>query len=395
MSLQSDIERRITRSVQQLVGAARRQIDRWLREGVQFEEIVRRLRAFRLPPAEAKALEETLRSEMNRLAEQRGDVARELADADIERIQAATSISLPKLRDELRSVFAGEIQRAIAARMGVSGLMHALKDKGFGNIETLAHTSIAQFNNELTFAVAEQTGTTTFLYSGPISALTRPFCRAHAGKVFSLVEIDHMDNGQGLPVRTSCGGYNCRHTWIPAPGRSAEQKAEVRTSKMVLLMDKNRATEFFSHERVLWVETQAGKPASWFLTAKPLARVHDGFNEQITNTPSRGVWAPYRLGLNFESHADKAIKEGVVASRTEYAQRLTDIVRNPDAQVYRFSGKSGEERLAMFDPQSTWMLMIDRDGKVHTGLRLGRDARRYWKNKTLLGTASEYIGRFK
>lgn len=275
-----------------------------------------------------------------------------------------------------------------------------LKERGFGNAKTEAYTAVSRFNNLLTFENAAATGTQMFKYFGPVSAITRPFCRAHAGQVFTLEEIERMDNGQGLSVRESCGGYNCRHYWVAVPAGKAEteNRQRVQIGKQTYLMNEEQKKTLFARERSLWIQTSeatAGKPASWFLTAKPLARAHDGFNEYITGQPSEGVWASYRLGLNFESHAHKAIKEGVVASRTEYAQRLTEIVRNPDAQIYRFNGKSGEERLAIFDPQSTWMLMIDRDGKAHTGLRLGRDARRYWKNKARIGTASEYIGRFR
>lgn len=86
-----------------------------------------------------------------------------------------------------------------------------LKERGFGNAKTEAYTAVSRFNNLLTFENAAATGTQMFKYFGPVSAITRPFCRAHAGQVFTLEEIERMDNGQGLSVRESCGGYNCRH----------------------------------------------------------------------------------------------------------------------------------------------------------------------------------------
>ncbi|HXF99758.1 MAG TPA: hypothetical protein VNL69_03190, partial [Bacteroidota bacterium] len=331
-----------------------------------------------------------------RIAKRR-DIARELADTDIERIQAATSISLPKLRDELRSVFAGEIQRAIAARMGVTGLMHALKEREFGNVETLAHTSIAQFNNELTFSVAEETGTTTFLYSGPVGPITRPFCRAHAGKVFTLTEIERMDNGQGLPVRTSCGGYNCRHTWVPAPGRSAEQKTEVRTGKMLLLMDKNRSREFFSHERALWVEAQPGKSSTWYLTALPLARAHDGLNQRITNSPSDGLWKPIFRGPgknNFDYHAEKRLEEGTIASRDEYRRRLSSLINDPNAEVFETRyARDGKLRYIVWDSKTKWMLLLDARGLIETA-HPKEFTKAKLKKLTARGTLADFLGRF-
>lgn len=57
--------------------------------------------------------------------------------------------------------------------------------------------------------------TDRFLYFGPEDSRNRPFCAAHVGKTYTVKEIRVMDNGQGLPVATSCGGYRCRHNWIP------------------------------------------------------------------------------------------------------------------------------------------------------------------------------------
>ena len=28
-------------------------------------------------------------------------------------------------------------------------------------------------------------------------------------------QMKRLRNGQGLPVKTACGGYNCRHSWTP------------------------------------------------------------------------------------------------------------------------------------------------------------------------------------
>jgi hypothetical protein len=54
-----------------------------------------------------------------------------------------------------------------------------------------------------------------YLYTGPLDGLTRPFCKALIGKVVTSEQMRKLNNGQGLNVMTSCGGYNCRHTWSP------------------------------------------------------------------------------------------------------------------------------------------------------------------------------------
>jgi len=57
----------------------------------------------------------------------------------------------------------------------------------------------------------------TFLYSGPIDGRLRPFCAERVGRVFSRKAIDAMDNGQLPNAYLTCGGHQCRHTWLPLP----------------------------------------------------------------------------------------------------------------------------------------------------------------------------------
>ena len=52
-------------------------------------------------------------------------------------------------------------------------------------------------------------------YRGPDDALERPFCDTMNNHAFTISQLKKADNAQGLPVRTSCGGYRCRHKLIP------------------------------------------------------------------------------------------------------------------------------------------------------------------------------------
>lgn len=78
-------------------------------------------------------------------------------------------------------------------------------------------------------AIQEDTKTPIrYRYQGPSSGdpKIRPFCKlkmeqTEHGETWTSDEIDAMDNGQGLPVWTSNGGYNCRHNWIVAAGIKA------------------------------------------------------------------------------------------------------------------------------------------------------------------------------
>ncbi len=60
-------------------------------------------------------------------------------------------------------------------------------------------------------------------YVGPLDTKTRPFCRRilGAGAVYTPEAVAALDNGQGLPVTTSCGGWRCRHSWAATTAENA------------------------------------------------------------------------------------------------------------------------------------------------------------------------------
>jgi len=63
-----------------------------------------------------------------------------------------------------------------------------------------------------------------YLWLGPVDSKTRPFCREHVGKAYTLAALKRMDNGQGLPVETFAGGMNCRHALSPLTIEDAESE---------------------------------------------------------------------------------------------------------------------------------------------------------------------------
>lgn len=71
-----------------------------------------------------------------------------------------------------------------------------------------------------------------WVYVGPDDRITRPFCESLAGKAIPDRLLDQLANGQGLPVRRFCGGYNCRHALIPVSERyvAANELEEISTS---------------------------------------------------------------------------------------------------------------------------------------------------------------------
>ena len=69
-------------------------------------------------------------------------------------------------------------------------------------------------------ALALDNGFEKFVYDGPDDKITRDVCSEFLrdyginGEPLTVDEINALDNGQGLPVFTYGGGYNCRHSWV-------------------------------------------------------------------------------------------------------------------------------------------------------------------------------------
>jgi len=81
-------------------------------------------------------------------------------------------------------------------------------------VRTEVETAKAAMDRAARLTQATAAGYETFTYGGPGGNL-RVFCKKHLGKTYTLREIRAMNNGQGLSVEHYCGGYNCRHRWIP------------------------------------------------------------------------------------------------------------------------------------------------------------------------------------
>lgn len=84
---------------------------------------------------------------------------------------------------------------------------------------TVVETSLRGFDRVSNVVAYQNSGVKQFVYDGALSNV-RPFCedllkKTARGQSWTLEEIETMDNGQGLPVLTHCGGWNCRHRWKP------------------------------------------------------------------------------------------------------------------------------------------------------------------------------------
>lgn len=212
MKIRDEFLKRISYSTDALVAASIRQIDQWMRDGMSFEEILRRLKTLRLPSAQAAQLQDVLQKTMTDIATARGASVNALNDSSIASIMATSWISMPRLKKDIQDALIPTVQRAIAAEIGPRALSHQLRALAIKQPETLAFTSLSQFNNGLTIAQGQQVGTAKYKWDGPAPIInSHLLCKKCAGQTFSLAELDMMDNGTGMPVRLSLGGYNCRH----------------------------------------------------------------------------------------------------------------------------------------------------------------------------------------
>ena len=93
--------------------------------------------------------------------------------------------------------------------------LSAQLERSEGRQLTEVKTKISSYGRQVTAAVGESAGLDLYLYTGPRDGITRMFCKPLINKVVTEAQMARLNNGQGLPVKLSGGGYNCRHSWSP------------------------------------------------------------------------------------------------------------------------------------------------------------------------------------
>lgn len=119
-----------------------------------------------------------------------------------------------------------------------SDLNERLK-RSTGRQLTEVKTRISQYGRSINAAAASAAELDLFLYTGPMDGITRPFCKPLVNKVISERQMSALSNGQGLPVITSGGGYNCRHSWSPV-SQSFVDAAELERATRFDIAQANR-----------------------------------------------------------------------------------------------------------------------------------------------------------
>ena len=136
---------------------------------------------------------------------------------DYEKLVAANQVDFSVVDKTIKDAVKTEFVKSIRDEYSFSQLRSKLikRDVGDATAYTQANTIVAQFDNAYMVENAQQAGVQKFKYDGSLKVNTRPFCRERLGKLYTLAQLEKMDNGQGLPVLYSLGGYNCTHYLTP------------------------------------------------------------------------------------------------------------------------------------------------------------------------------------
>lgn len=154
--------------------------------------------------------------------------------AFLEQQQAArdtATLQVARVRDNI----AAQVQQVLLQMQVVptpltvaAAQVSAVSNLSQGQAETIVRTALSgqvQSIQNAAGARMEQAGIEVlYLYSGPDDNLDRPFCDVCVGYAFTKKQIAALNNNQGLAVTTHCGGYNCRHEWVPVPVTFVERQ---------------------------------------------------------------------------------------------------------------------------------------------------------------------------
>ena len=119
----------------------------------------------------------------------------------------------------------------------MSNLAQSLQ-RGAGSLQTEVRTKISQFGRSVNMIASDAVGIDLYLYTGPKDGITRNFCKALINKVLTKDQLSKLNNNQGLSVRSSCGGYNCRHSLSPVTSNFVEL-ANLELAKSKDIADAN------------------------------------------------------------------------------------------------------------------------------------------------------------
>lgn len=117
--------------------------------------------------------------------------------------QVAQKVVLNTLAGEPRSRIIEDVEKVLDGKF-----------KSFA--ASYADTALVSYDRRVNFDLWVKAGVKQFIFRGPKDIKNRPFCASHVGQVFTVKQIEGMDNKVGpMPVKYFGGGWGCRHVWSP------------------------------------------------------------------------------------------------------------------------------------------------------------------------------------
>ena len=172
-------------------------------------------------------------------------VGRDIAEsAGAGNTSALNASKLPAIRERNRQFLqsrVGVIAAKLQARVAETALLgppsvadmqqtveQVLKD-AIPGLKTDAETALAVWDRQVQLEIGDAAGLGLYVYMGPFDRLNRPFCRSVLGanQVYTRDQVEELNNHPDLHdyvppnVFVLCGGYNCRHMWVPVSKKFA------------------------------------------------------------------------------------------------------------------------------------------------------------------------------
>lgn len=154
------------------------------------------------------------------------------AGTDIKAIDALIQFDTDKVANHIET-YLGDAKSQIMRQVITGGtfdpgeLTDNLGARLTANVTSELNTLVSGFQRTVTVGAAKESGFELFEYLGPDDGVTREFCQELLDKtppIYTVEEIEAMDNGQDLDVMTYGGGYNCRHQWRPISEQDAKEE---------------------------------------------------------------------------------------------------------------------------------------------------------------------------
>ncbi|MBO8183321.1 MAG: hypothetical protein H0Z28_11120 [Archaeoglobus sp.] len=150
-----------------------------------------------------------------------------------------------ELEDTTLEIIKEQIAKGEINRRVIEDKLISRADTFINYIKAESHAVVSGYYQLSNEKIADKAGLEYRLYYGAIGRNSRPFCRAHVGKVFSMKQIEKMRNGILEPVKIHRGGYNCRHIWQPVdPEWDNSLKPVKASAKTIEIGNARRITVF-------------------------------------------------------------------------------------------------------------------------------------------------------